>query len=386
MLPDIIISVGRSGLGLVESTNDNIMGIVLNGVAVANKLVLDTPYSIYSTADAEALGIEESGVNAKAWHQINEFYNEVGSKVKLWIIVTDNDKMSDAVLGTTNAVRGLVENANGEISIIGAVEGKAQGVTIVDGLNSDVMDAVNAGQILAVEYQSKLLPFSLLFAGIGFSGDADVVPDLHSMTKHRCSVVLATSTPSKGASIGQALGRLALIPVQRKISRVKSGALSNTVGYLLDGVSVDNKSDLGTLHDKGYIIYRKFPRKTGYFYNGDSTCTSLTDDLNTISRNRVIDKVIKIAYKTYVEELDDDVPVTKQGTLEGGVIGYLKTKIETQVNSNMVNEISDFNAFISPDQNILSGLPLEIELNVTPMAYLDPIKVKIGFVNPYLNS
>jgi len=49
----------------------------------------------------------------------------------------------------------------------------------------------------------------------------------------------------------------------------------------------------------------------------------------------------------------------------------------------MKGEISSFTAFVNTDQNILSGLPFEIELSIIPKGYLNPIKITIGYTNPY---
>jgi len=52
-LPNVVISLVRNGLGLVAETNDNTVGFILPGVAVTGKLVLNTPYAIYSTDGAK---------------------------------------------------------------------------------------------------------------------------------------------------------------------------------------------------------------------------------------------------------------------------------------------------------------------------------------------
>ena len=111
------------------------------------------------------------------------------------------------------------------------------------------------------------------------------------------------------------------------------------------------------LSDKGYIVYREFPTKSGYFYSGDPTAIADTDDLNTIARNRIIDKAIKIAYSTYVEELDDDVEVTEAGLLDPALVTYLQQKIISQATANFKGEISNFRCVIDANQNILSGVP-----------------------------
>ena len=267
---------------------------------------------------------------------------------------------------------------------MGIVRGATQGSTIVDGLNDDVWDTLTDVQLVADEYQGKIMPFSAVIDGLDFSGDADAAEDLKTLTRHRGSILLAAPESDGVAGVGQFIGRLAAIPVQRKVSRVKDGALTNSVGYLTDEAVVENRDgDLNTLHDKGYIVYRTFPGKAGYFYSGDPTATAATDDLNTIARNRIIDKAIKIAYNVYVEELDDDVPITAEGNIEPAVCGALQEKIDRQVNANMVGEISAFNSYVDPNQNILAGNPLDIVLNITPKGYLNPIRVSLGFVNPF---
>lgn len=384
-LSNVTINVNRNGLGLVSFTKDGIMGICLTGKAVADKIELDKPYSIFSIADAEAKGITKTGDNAAAYKQIKEFYNEAGEGKKLWLIVSpETVKMSDKVSGTACAAIKLLNGANGEICAMGIVRGASSGATIVDGLNSDVWVTANELQILADNYQNKIMPFCGVIDGVGFSGDADTLKDLHTMTKHRATVVLSASESNGVASVGQFLGRMAAIPVQRKVSRVKDGELTNLEGYLTDGVLVDERMGaVETAHDKGYVVYRTFPNKAGYFFSGDPTATAVTDDLCIIARNRVIDKVIKIAYNTYIEELDDDVEVTDTGGLQPAVCAYLKSKIEQQVNANCDGEISKFVAVVDSEQNILSGLPFEIKLQITPKGYLGAIVVQLGFTNPF---
>lgn len=384
-LPNVNITVNRSGLGLVDFTNDGIMGIALFGSSVPGKVQIGVPNVVYSLEDSENMGITENGDNSAAWKQIKEFYDESGSGMKLWIILSNKTEMSAI---PASEARRLLAAANGEISVIGLCRGgENQSGELVDGLNQDVWNTMSAIQLLADEYQAMMMPFSAVIDGIGFSGDENAISDLHEKTLHRCSVILSASKNDGVASVGQCLGRLASIPVQRKLSRVKDGALRNSSGFLTDGEKVDDRLPaMGVLHDKGYIVYRTFPGRSGYYYSGDPTATAETDDLNTIARNRIIDKTIKIAYNVYVEELDDDIPVTDDGKIEPAVCGYLQSKIEQQVAGNMAEEISSFSAYVDPDQNILSGAPIEVALSIVPKGYLSQINVTIGFTNPLLTE
>jgi hypothetical protein len=381
-LPNVVISLVRNGLGLVAETNDNTVGFILPGVAVADKLVLNTPYAIYSTDGAKALGIDVTGTNTVAYRHISEFYSVAPTGSKLWIIVVAATvKLSETVDKDLEVcpAKILLNRANGEIMALGTAVSADAGTTL-DGLDTEVSTTRTKGQLLAMEYLGKIMPFVLIIEGRKMTDSASLL-DLHTETKYRTSVGLCSTITGGSASIGLILGSIASIPVQRKISRIKNGALPIDTAYLSDGVAVKGREDLGTISDKGYIVLRQFPNKSGYFFNGDFTATSLTDDLNTIARIRTIDKALKIAYNTYVEELDDDVEVNDDGTLNVAVAAYLKESIEKQVKDAMKGEISKFTAQIDTTIDILAGNAQKMYLNITPKGYLNPIEVVLSFVN-----
>lgn len=383
LLPNIEIELVRDGLGLVAETNDNTCGIILSGVAVADKLELNKAYSVYSPDGAKAMGITFDGVNSAAYRHISEFYSVAGTGKKLWILLTETTaKLSDLV-NTDKPIcpaKILLNKAGGEIVALGLTAGTDSSETL-DGLDSEVYLAMTKAQILANDYQKKIMPFVSVIEGRKFTGDADTLRDLKTESRYRNAIALCSTETDGSASVGLVLGRIAAIPVQRKISRVKSGSLPIDFGYLSDGVAVGEREDLETIHEKRFIIFRKFPNKSGFFFNGDFTATSATDDLNIIARIRTIDKATKIAYNTYVEELDDDVDVNDDGTLNASVAAYLKEQIETQVNSAMAGEISNFVATIDTTIDILAGNAQKIYLDITPKGYLSAIRVVLGFKN-----
>jgi hypothetical protein len=100
-----------------------------------------------------------------------------------------------------------------------------------------------------------------------------------------------------------------------------------------------------------------------------------------IARVRTIDKALKIAYNAYVEEIDDDVDVNEDGTLNRAVAAYLKQKIESQINNVMAGEISSFTATIDTSIDIVSGNDQKIYLDIVPKGYLSNIRVVLGFKN-----
>lgn len=380
-LPNISIDINRSGLGQVALSDDNIMGMILHGSAVSGKMTLGTPITLYGVADAEANGIDATN-NPTAYKQVSDFYAEAGNGAKLYVIVSGSAKMSDDF--SDMAVK-LAEYAGGKISVLGVTQGLNQGDEVSGGLNSDVATAITAAQSFAENSQKAIRPLNVVLDGCGYTGNAEDLTDLTSGSNNRVSVLLGSKDNSKHACIGLLMGRLATIPVQRKISRVKDGAVVGIeTAYLTDGEKIEGReATLDTIHDKGYIVLRQFTGLSGWYFSSDVTATDVTDDLNTISHNRIIDKVIRIAYKTYVNEIDDDVEIdADRGTIDATIISYLKGQIETQVNGNMTDEVSKFHCEIDADQNILSGLPLQVRLFIVPKGYLSNIQVNIGFTNP----
>lgn len=383
-LSNVNITVNRDGLGLIAVQSDGAAGISLRGEAVSGKLELSKPYLIYSVADAEKLGIEATGVNAAAYRQIDEFYQTAGTGTKLYIILSDKASKNSALKET---LKKMLEYANGSIVLLGMSWPDAAKTSPVEqgGLIKEVFDTQTMLQTLSVEYTNRIMPFISVIDGAGFKGDANALTDLTTMNNYRTVISLTATDNSGVGAIGQLLGSIMAQPVHRKISRVKNGSLPMTQGeaFLTDKVSIEGRDEqLGAITDKGYLVYRTFPGRTGYFYNGDFTATLPTDDLCSIARLRVMDKALKIAYNTYVNELDDEIDVTEDGNLEPAHVSYLQEVIYNQIMGNMSDSISGFSVIIDPSQNILSGKGLDISLSITPKGYLNPINVTLGFQNP----
>lgn len=383
-LSNVNITVNRDGLGLIAVQSDGAAGISLRGEAVSGKLELSKPYLIYSVADAEKLGIEATGVNAAAYRQIDEFYQTAGTGTKLYIILSDKASKNSALKET---LKKMLEYANGSIVLLGMSWPDAAKTSPVEqgGLIKEVFDTQTMLQTLSVEYTNRIMPFISVIDGAGFKGDANALTDLTTMNNYRTVISLTATDNSGVGAIGQLLGSIMAQPVHRKISRVKNGSLPMTQGeaFLTDKVSIEGRDELiGAITDKGYLTYRTFPGRTGYFYNGDFTATLPTDDLCSIARLRVMDKALKIAYNTYVNELDDEIDVTEDGNLEPAHVSYLQEVIYNQIIGNMSDSISGFSVVIDPSQNILSGKGLDISLSITPKGYLNPINVTLGFQNP----
>lgn len=385
-LPKVAITLGNGNLGRTVATEDGVAGLVLSGVAT-DSLALATPKAIFSLDDAIALGITEAGTNASAYRHIKEFYDLAGEGAELYIMLLASTvtlaQMADVTVADSAAL--LLDAAQGRIRLLGLTR-NAAAPTLKDGLDEDSLAAITKAEQLAQSYSAAFKPVRILIEGRA----ADVenvasLKDLRTYTANHVGVVIGSTKNDGSASVGLVLGRAAAIPVQRNLGRVKDGAMPLNQAYI-NTKKVEEISAGDLLHDKGYILFRNFVGRSGYYLNDDPMCAPVTDDYSQLALGRVIDKAILIAYQTYVEELNDEVVIDAQGRISVPVIKYLQSKIETAVNQGMVGEISSFSAYIDASQNVLSTGKVTVKAAVVPVGYTKTIEVLLGFANPALNQ
>lgn len=384
-LPDVKISLQNGTLGGTLQTADGVCGMVLTGTSEGT-IVAGTPFSVVSLADAETQGLTQTN-NAFAYRQIKEYYNEAGDGAVLYLLLLPSTTTVDMMADETNASGAvkLLDFAGGTIRLLGVMDDPSTYTpTVTNGLNTKVYTAASNMQVLATTYFNKQTPFRGIVGGESFSGTATDLTDQTTGSNNRVSILVGdTQNTGNVAALGLALGRLSVIPVQRKISRVKTGPLTAQTAYI-GTTAAEKYTTTATIHDKGFISFRTFPNKSGYYFTGDPTCTSTTDDYRFIARGRVIDKAQILAYATYVNEVDNEVPVNSDGTLNAGYCKYMEQQIINQLQLIMQanNEISGASCFIDPAQNVLATNKVNVVLKIIPVGYSSEIDVTLGFDNP----
>lgn len=391
MLPNVIINIENGALGAIQQLNDGIAGLMITGVA-ASGLELNTPQQIFSLKDAEDLGINaaydtDNGLNTH--RQISDFYAQAGTGAELWIMLVPSTYEMATAFTAGEEVENLLNAANGTIRVLGC--GITHDSATVDGgLEADVLAGATAAHALALTYAAKMQPFVTILSGNAWSGVSGDLTDLHTKSENNVAIALAgLGSGLTEAAVGLIVGRIAKSPVQRNLGRVKDGALGISSAYLTDGATVESHADeLNAIHDKGYIIFRTFAGKAGYFFNDDFTATALTDDYSALARKRVINKAMLIAYSVFVEEVNDEVEINPDGTLPQGYISGLQANIESQINNIMTSgsEISSVTCVIDASQNVLSTNKIVVGLRIVPMGYSKSISINLGFSNPALTA
>jgi hypothetical protein len=392
-LPGVKINVLNGQLGRTPGSADGVAGLIGSGVATTD-IALGEAKQVFGTEDVKALGINEeydTTNSTNIYRQIKDFYAEAGEGAELWImIVSPTTTMADMADVAGNFAPVLLDAADGRIRLLG-ISRSPDGTyapTYTSGMDDDAEAAVMAAQALAEAYANQYKPLRVLVEGRDFQGVVANLKDLRQGTQNRIGVVLAgLGANMKAAAVALALGRMAAVPVQRNIGRVKDGDLGLVNAYLSDGQRIESYSlgAWGAIHDKGYIFARKFQGRSGYFFNDDPAATLITDDYSSLARGRVIDKALLLAYTTYVEEILDDIEINPEtGRMNPGVIKSYQARIENVLNLEMVNtgEASGLSVEIDPNQNVLATDRVQISLAIIPKGYSKEIIVDLGFSNP----
>jgi hypothetical protein len=398
MLPRVKISFENGALGSVAPSADGVVGLVATGVTVATEggLQLAAPYVLRKLDDLVALGVTgaDNDANAFLYRHVKEFYDEAGEGAELWLMCFPNTVLPSMMVDRTQEyAKKLILAAQGRLRAIGVAFNPSGNYspTVTNGLDSDVPAAMLNAQALAEWATDSLYaPLFVLLEARGFNGNVTELRDLSTYSYNRVGVLLGdTVKNSSGAATGLLLGRIAYIPVQRSIGRVRSLAIKALTAYILDRTA--EIADTVSIHDKGYITFRTFTGKAGYFFSDDSLATAVADDYRSIARRRTIDKAYRIAYLTLLEFLNDEVPITNAGELVPAMAKSWEAEVETAIINQMTAEgnlgvdptdpsDNGVECFIDYAQKVVSTNKIEISLKVKPFGYAKYIDVKLGFI------
>jgi hypothetical protein len=396
MLPRVKIDFQNGTLGSVAPSEDGVCGLLTHATAINTTFALQTPYLLTKLADLTDLGFAatDTGANGNVYKIVKEFYDEAPEGSKLWLIgVADSVSYADLCDKANPYAASLLDAAGGAIRIL-MVHAQAPGTasyTNGGAIDDTAFAAISKLQQLADDYtERKYAPFLGIIEGLNYSGTPANLIDLGLSAYNRVAVVIGDTKPNSNyAAIGLVAGRLAAKPVQRSLARVKDGSIAADIMYL-----GSDRAELGSpqlLHDAGYICPRTFVGKAGYYWSDDKLATSPTDDYALIPRRRTIDKAYRIAYRTLVEKLGDEIPVTDQGTIVASVAKAWETDViaaitnEMTANGELGNDPESdsdrgVRCTVDLNSNIAANSTVNLALQVKPYGYAKYIDVKLGFL------
>lgn len=385
---NIVRATGQ--LGRVTPTEDAVVCMVFSGAAVAGKIALSEPKQIFSYESLTDLGITEAN-NPVAYRDIMDFYGKAGVGAELnFMLVNDTTTLTDICDVTKDFGKKLLDFTQGRGVIFLVNRKPAAGYTpvIAQGMDNDVWAALTKLNEMAIQYQAQNIPFVGVLPARGFdSTKINDIPLRSTLTNDNVAICAACEKADGHISMGVKAAWIVKHQVSENDSRIASGKVVDTA-YFPDGVKVDAlKASWNALNTKAVIYFYKENGKSGYFYNDDNTMTTISSDYSSISWNRTINKVHRIANEVLVNRLRDDVDINPQtGKIDSSLISDWESDVENAVIANMVNvgvtkkkEISGVKCTILPDSDIIND-KMDVRLSIVRRGQVKNINVKIGYV------
>lgn len=387
-LPKITILVGDGATGRTTQTADGVAGLVLTGVAAAG-LALNTPTVIYSLAEAVAKGVTPA-THAHAHSQIADFYEKAENGAALWFILVAEATTAAAVfVADTGPMDLLLKAAQGAITIAGTSMGRIAGYTpTVSGLLDFDLAAVGAAaQARALAAYNRFEPVFIILDGTYLVNPLTAPADMRGAGDKVGVFLGASSAGHRKSAMGRLLGCMAANPIHYSVARVKSGYFT-PAGYLTSGLGLGSYSagQIESLHNAGYMAVRSFSGVFGAFVTDDVTLAPQTSDFTSIARRRVMDKAVRIAYGSYVQELGDTIKIRQDGKIHPVSVARIEAVISRALEQQMLSpgNISGYSVYVDPRQNVISTETVTVTVAITPLAYMKQIVVALSFVNPAL--
>lgn len=387
-LPDIFITRAQGGLGRQQPTDDGISALITQGVAVANKLVLDTDYELRSVLAAEAIGILATGTFAHLHQHISEYFRLSPGAVLTVRVVAQTVPLA-AILDKANAhAKSMLVAANGRIKQLAVVLNPVGGYVpdVTAHLDADVLAAIPKAQALAVEEFAQHRPVCILLGAHSLGIDPATVPDLTALASEFVAVVAGTDAASVSEpAVGTLLGAISAASVNESIAWVQKFNLTGDGQFLNAGVSNGATigqllpGDLGALADKGYLVARQHAGLDGFYFSDSPTCTDESSDYAFIENVRTTNKAARLVRRALLPALNSPLPVNTNGTLQAQVIGELQGKAVAGLNvMSQAGEVSALAVYIDPNQNVVSTSKLAVQVRIVPVGVARQIVVSLG--------
>jgi len=377
-LNDVVITKLSGGLGRRNPEQDMVSGLLFDGVATT-KLALNKIERLASLEDAEALGITaDYDVNGQsAYYQIQQFFR-MNPSGDLYIMVTTATSYEEIA----GKAMDMQEKANGNIRQMAIIY---SGATTFAQTQAAVLKAQTEAELAYKDY----MPFEIILEGKGFTVDA---PSLEGSDAENVSVVIAMDvekarTYKNTAAVGLALGAISKAKVSENIAWIEKFNLTGEgfakAGFV-GGEEIKTLGTLGDLNEKRFIFARTHTGLPGVYFNDSATCTTGTSDFAYVENNRTINKATRLLRTALLPKLASPVLVDIDGKLPQSVSKSFEGLCRSALEGMVANqEVSAFDVYVDPKQNILATSELKVKAEITPIGTARKIMVDLGFKNPF---
>jgi len=375
-LSEVSFEISKNGIG-IQTANEDATSAIVFTLAVPNAYGTKKVKAYNSIADVETDGMTALSVTYGIVHYHASEFFRMSPGSTLWI--------------------GF--NCSLDVELYTATNGKVRQIGV---FTSDLANVGGSLQTAANTLANKFAPAQIV-VGYKPTGviDLSTLPDCGAMNAKNVSVVIVGSGSGVGAGIATSLGIAYEPAVGTVLGTVSSAAVNQNIGEvgafrmdagdenaiirLVGGTQGDavTESILTQLDTKQYIIFRKYAGYDGNYIEKDWTSTLATEDYSNIRNNRTMQKAIRNVRAKLLPKLKARLRLDSEGKIAQDVAQYYENLAKQPLKQMQIDEeVSDFQAYVNPEQNVLSTNILVIELGIIPTASPNQLKVKMGFVSP----
>lgn len=188
-------------------------------------------------------------------------------------------------------------------------------------------------------------------------------------------------------NIGCALGTVSAAAVNQDIGEIGAFNITDSVEMsipaFINGVLVSATASnlLDQLDAYRYIFATPQPNITGTYIVNDWSSINQTSPYFRISRNRTMNKAIRLVYANLIPLLKSIVSLNTDGTIDVVTLAKFNGAIiPVQTQMKNAGEISNLKVTINASQNIISAGKLVIGVAIQPTLIADFIEVDMSFV------
>ncbi|MDL1913048.1 MAG: hypothetical protein FDW93_00760 [Bergeyella sp.] len=374
--PKVSAHISSGNLLRKLSVTDGVAGVIITARKAEN---IGRVEKMYSLSDAESKGYTAEG-EPFIYRFLYEFYLELGGNTELWLLgVEDTMTMEEMVESThENGCKKLLTFSKGKINLVGVARHPNKGEEISGGfLDKDVENALLASKSLAEYQQSINRPVRILIEGRIKDATSEDIFEPREAENTYAGVVLGSSRPDGSASLGTALARACKYPAHIKLGNGQNGPLSLTQAYIgKQPIDEINPTELDNLSDAGYILMHTREGSAGYYFGIDNMAG--TYDFRFLAHGRIIDKAQRVATAAATPFLETHMRMSREGEINASDAKYLEETIKAQLNTSLVDQVSEVAVLVDIAQDLINTSTLSIEVKVQPLGYLSWIRITLG--------
>ena len=375
MFPGVNVNVTNGNLLASIGVLDAVPALI---VTVNTSALIAAKTEVYDLADAESKGFTAQA-EPFAHKLLDEYYTELAGKQRLIVFGTpDTMTMATALsLNEANGVSKLLREGLGEINLIAIARKPAANY---DGagngfLDADVSAAVTASKSVAQAMQTANTPVRFFIEGRVANPSVTNTYKPNEATNGFAGVVLGGTANDGSAAVSLALARACKYGAHTKLGSGENGALSASQIYIGTD-KLEDRVDMETLHDAGFITFMHRPGSAGYFFGVDNMCSK--DDYHILVHGRVIDKVQRIAVEAYQPYVETGIKMEADGSVNATEAKDIEATLSSAIRAAMSEQISQVEVNVPLDQDVINTSSLSVEVKVMPLGYLSWISVNLG--------